>query len=122
MVGFRYYNNNPYGDKETDCVNRAIANVSGCTYQQIQDKLFYVGKLLECEYKCLCCYSFLVQDVLGYEPIKCRGLTLAEFAEEHPCGLYLVRSEGHISVLDNYVVEDIFDCRDMILTNAWRIE
>jgi hypothetical protein len=122
MVGYKFTNYNPYGDtEENDCVNRAIANVSGLGYNEIKDKLFYVGKLLDCESKCVCCYGFLLNNVFGYEPIKCRGLTLYEFAEEHPYGLYLCRSEGHISVLDNYVVEDIFDCRDMILTNAWRI-
>ena len=62
MVGFRYYNNNPYGEKENDCVTRAIANVSGLDYNEVKDKLFYVGKLFDYEPKCVYCYSFIIRQ------------------------------------------------------------
>ena len=121
MVDFEYENLNPYGEKENDCIIRAIANATGLPYFDVEDKLFYVGKLLECDRRYLCCYSFLIDNVFGFEPVECYGLTLYEFADLHPKGVYLVRSNGHISVLDNYCVKDIWDCRDMVLTNAWRI-
>lgn len=121
MVGFKYENLNPYGEKENDCIIRAIANATGLPYFDIERKLFYVGELLECDRRYLCCYSFLIDKVFEFEPVECYGMTLSEFADLHPYGEYLVRSDGHISVLKDYVIHDIFNCRDMILTNAWRI-
>ena len=122
MADFRYVNLTPDGSHTDNCVNRAIANGSGLTYEEVEYKLELIGELLDCDYRCVCCYEFLLTHYFGFEPIRCRGLTLDEFAEEHPYGLYLVRSEGHISVLDDYEVQDIWDCRDMVLTNAWRIK
>lgn len=121
MVGFKYENLNPYGEKENDCIIRAIANATGLDYYDVEKKLFYVGELLECDRRYLCCYSFLIDKVFEFKPVKCYGMTLAEFADLHPNGTYLVRGNGHISVLDNYVIKDIWNCKDMVLTNAWRI-
>lgn len=121
MADFKYHNENPKNARINDCVVRAISYASDLPYETIEEKLFYTGELLDCDSLCVCCYSFLLTDVLGYKPIECDGLTLNEFADLHPYGLYLVRSNGHISVLDNNTVEDTWDCRDMILTNAWRI-
>lgn len=121
MVGFEFYNMNPEGDFTGDCVTRAISYASGYPYYKIQDKLYYVGRLLECDELCVDCYDFLLTKYFGYEPIQCDDVSLFEFAEHHKDGLYLVRSNGHISVLDNYCVIDTWDCRDMILTNAWKI-
>lgn len=121
MVGFRYWNAQPDGLVQNDCVCRAISYASGIPYYTIEEKLYYIGKLLECDPLCVDCYAFLLTEYFGFNPIDCRGETLYEFAEENPHGLFLVRSNGHISVLDNYCVVDIWDCRDMELTNAWRI-
>lgn len=121
MVDFRYWNAQPDGIVQNDCVCRAISYASGLDYYKIEEKLYHIGKLLECDPLCVDCYDILLTDYFGYEPIDCEGLTLYEFAEQHPFGLYLVRSDGHISVLDDYCIIDIWDCRDMVLTNAWRI-
>lgn len=121
MVGFEFYNLNPDGELIGDCVCRAIAYATDYPYEIIQEKLYYVGKLLECDPLNVCCYDFLLTKYFGYIPITCNNIPLTEFAEHHKNGLYLVRSEGHISVLDNYCVVDIWDCRDMELTNAWKI-
>lgn len=122
MVHFRYWNEQPDGLIQNDCVARAIAYASGLDYNKVAEKLYLTGELLECDALCVDCYSFLLDNYFEFTPIKCDGESLYEFAEKHPTGLYLVRSNGHISVLDNYCVVDIWDCRDMLLTNAWRIK
>lgn len=121
MVDFEYYNIQPEGIIQNDCVCRAISYATGLPYYKIEEKLYYAGKFLECDALCVDCYEILLTDYFGFKPIDCEGETLYEFAEEHPQGMYLVRSDGHISVLDDYCVIDIWDCRDMILTNAWKI-
>lgn len=121
MVGFEYWNENPNGEHKGDCVTRAIAYASGLPYEVVSEKLYHTGELLECDALCVDCYAFLLENYFEFTPIRCKGDTLYEFAEKHPTGLYLVRSNGHISVLDNYCVIDIWDCRDMVLTKAWKI-
>lgn len=121
MVGFKYWNENPDGAIKGDCVCRAIAYASGLSYYDIQEKLYYIGKLLKCDALRVDCYDFLLSKFFDYEPIYCYNERLTDFAEKHAHGLYLVRSRGHISVLDNYCIIDTWDCRNMILTNAWKI-
>lgn len=121
MVDFKYWNAQPDGRVQNDCVARAISYASGLPYNEVVDKLFLTGELLDCDALCVDCYSLLLDKYFKFTPIRCSGETLYEFADKHATGLYLVRSNGHISVLDNYCVVDIWDCRDMVLTNAWRI-
>ncbi len=118
---FRYLNLNPLSLTEEDCVTRAIALASGYGYAEIQDKLYYMSKLLECDRLCVCCYQHLLTDVFKYPKIECRGLTVREFAEEYPEGTYLIRMNGHLSVLSNGLIYDIWDCSDEVLTDAWYV-
>ncbi|MBQ7798053.1 MAG: hypothetical protein IJ371_02915 [Clostridia bacterium] len=53
--------------------------------------------------------------------VYCDGLTVSDFADLHPNGVYLVRMNGHISTISNGICYDIFDCRDMWLTDAWLV-
>lgn len=122
MARYIYYNQNPDGNKENDCVTRAISLASGIKYTEVRKKLFYTSRLLNCEKLCVCCYEHLLEDVLKYEPIQCDGLTVEEFADLYPQGTYLVRMNGHISTIINNTIYDIFDCRDVEITNAWKVE
>lgn len=121
MTDFVYWNENPQNDIKGDCVCRAITFASGLPYEKIQEKLYFTGKLLECDPLCVTCYDFLLTKYFKYTPIFCENEPLEDFASKHPIGLYLVRSRGHISVLEDNKVYDTWDCRDMVLTKAWRI-
>ena len=121
MTNFVYWNENPDGEHTGDCVIRAITYATGYPYQKVEEKLYYCGKLLECDPFCVECYSFLLTKYFEFEPILGVNEPLWAFADKHTSGLYLVRSRGHISVLNEGDVYDIWDCRDMILTNAWKI-
>lgn len=122
MARFRYYNRN--GDPtlhRNDCVTRAISLASGMSYEDTRRKLYHTAKLLDCNRICMSCYKFLIEDVLCAKPLDCDGLTVEEFADIHPKGIYLVRMNGHISTIIDNTIYDIFDCRDYQLTNAWRV-
>ena len=121
MTNFVFWNENPDGKIEGDCVTRAITFATGYPYEKVQEKLYYTGKLLECDALCVDCYDFLLTKYFEFVPILCQNQALYDFGEQHPYGLYLVRSNGHISVLDNNCVYDTWDCRDMKLTHAWKI-
>lgn len=122
MAAFRYWNENPQGERHNDCVTRAITLASGLPYGEVRRKLFHTAKLLKCDSKlCPTCYSFLIQEVLGGVPKDCNQMTVEEFSDLHPRGIYLVRMDGHLSAIIENCVFDTFDCRGHLLTNAWQI-
>ena len=121
MARFRYWNQNPDLLHKNDCVTRAISFASGIPYAEVRKKLRCVAILFDCERICMSCYKHLIENVLYYKPFNCDGMTVEEFADMHPVGVYLVRMEQHISVIVDNTIYDIFDCRNHILTNAWAV-
>lgn len=122
MANFIYLNVNPDNTHSSDCVTRAISLASGLSYPEIRRKLFHSSKLLNCEKLCSTCYSFLIEHVLKCRPIKCDNMTVREFADLHPYGIYLVRMAGHISTIINGDCYDIWNCLDQKLTNSWKVK
>ena len=124
MVTFRYLNLNSQGLREEDCVCRAISYASGLPYDDVKEKLWLTSKLLNCPDTCVACYRHLIEDVFGFEPMEIEeGLYPAEFAELYPHGIYLIRMEGHIAIIDYSEIVDIFDSRYYgFITDAWRVD
>ena len=122
MAQFRYWNVNPQGEHRNDCVTRAIKLVSGLPYSTIRKKLFHTKELLECDSPyCPTCYSFLVQEVLGGVPKNCEGMSVGEFADRHPIGIYLIRIKGHLTTLQDGVCYDLWNCLDRECDLAWQM-
>ena len=120
MARFVYYNNNPYGNKEEDCVTRAITLASGLDYFDISRKLHLTGELLSCEKLCVCCYDFLIEKVLLFPRVEIdRGMTVGEFAEQHSRGIYLLRMDQHITTLIDGKLYDLWDSSNKEITHAW---
>ena len=120
MSDFKYTNRNPMGIREEDCVTRAIQFATGESYFKIRKQLGLVADLLECQELCVCCYNFLIEKVYNFpkEDID-RDITAGEFAKQHPKGIYLIRMEGHLSVVSYGIINDTWDCSDLEVTNAW---
>lgn len=121
MAKFRYLNVNDDKVKRNDCVTRALTLASGLPYSSIRRKLRYTARLLDCSKLCVSCYSFFIEEVLLGKRTNCDGMTVEEFADLHPIGVFLVRMDGHISVIIDNTIMDIFDCRQHLLTNAWEV-
>lgn len=121
MAKFRYLNVNDDKVKRNDCVTRALTLASGLPYSSIRRKLRYTARLLDCSKLCVSCYSFFIEEVLLGKRTNCDGMTVEEFADLHPIGVFLVRMDGHISVIIDNTIMDIFDCRRHLLTNAWEV-
>ena len=122
MARFIYYNINPDGNRASDCVTRAISLGSGLDYSVVRRKLYHSSKLFDCEKLNVDCYAHLLQDVFKFPQVNTYGMTVGEFADNHPYGIYLVRMNGHISTIWEGDVIDIWDCRDSYITNAWKIK
>lgn len=81
-----------------------------------------MSKLYDCEKLCVCCYRHLLDDVFKYERIRSYDMTVQEFADTYPVGIFLVRMGGHISTIIDNNVYDIFDCRREVVTDAWQVK
>lgn len=122
MAQYVYYNRNPNGDKQNDCVTRAISLATDIEYPEIRKKLFHTARLLNCSKLCVMCYKFLIEDVLKGKRVNCDGMYPADFADLNPKGTYLLRMNGHIVCLIDNCIYDIFDSRYMdFLTDAWKV-
>lgn len=123
MAELVYYNRNPDGNRENDCVTRAISLACDIPYADVRKMLFHTAKLLNCEKLCVMCYKFLIEDVLKCKRVNCDGMMPADFADLNPRGIYLLRVSGHIICLINGCIYDIFDSRYMdFLTDAWEVK
>jgi hypothetical protein len=121
MSKFRYWNENPQGEKKSDCVTRAITLACNLPYPTVRRKLYHSAKLLDCSKLCCNCYANAIQNALGGMPVNCEGITVGEFADLHPIGIYLIRIEGHLTALIDNCIYDIWDCRDRLCSLAWKM-
>lgn len=122
MAKFVYYNRNPNGTSENDCVTRAISLATNERYSTIRRKLFHSARLLNCEKLNVCCYYFLIESVFKGVPVNCTGLTVAEVADAYPNARLLVRIEGHLTCVIRNVCYDIWNCLDKDADLAWRLD
>lgn len=121
MARFVYYNRNPEGETIEDCVCRAISLATALPYEEIDNLLWESADYLNCDRLHICCYTHLLDDYFGFEQVDCEGMTVEEFADMHPFGIYLARIEGHLSCIIAGDIYDIWDCRKEILTNVWKV-
>lgn len=119
---YQFFNKNPLGNLEEDCVCRAISGALNLNYYEIQNKLHLIGSLFECEFLCECCYKHLLDYVFGltrYEEFK--GMSIKEFAEIFNKGVYIIRVEGHLTFVENGVLKDIWDCSREKVDIVWKV-
>ena len=90
---------------------------------KIEEKLHLVAELFECEYLCVCCYKYLLDNVYDLKRIEeVKGMTVEEFANHFPIGVFIVRVEGHLTcVIDNNII-DIWNCKDEIVDLVWEVK
>ena len=117
---FVYYNLNPRGIKENDCVTRAITLASGLPYKEVADKLWLTADLYECDRLCKFCYSNFITNVLKYKEFNCDNMTIEEFGYKHLYGTYLIRINGHLTTIINNTLYDIWDCRHELCDTVWK--
>lgn len=122
MSRYQFLNLNPLGEREKDCVCRAISLALDEDYGIIQRKIQLVGELFECEFLCVCCYKFLLDEVYGLERIEeIEGMSIGEFLDLNPKGTYIIRVPGHLNCCIDGICYDIWDCRDEQISYVWKV-
>lgn len=116
---YKFYNANVHGNFVNDCVVRAISVAECKTWDETYDEL---SELAQDDGILLDDVNF-VEGYLDskYKRVPHYSKTVGEFAEEFPTGTYLVTMPGHITVVINGKVYDIFDCRDREMWCAWEV-
>lgn len=119
---FDYYNANPLNRREEDCVTRAISLALKINYYKIQQKLYLIAELFECEKLCVCCYKHLLDDVYKIPRVyNCKGMTIEKFLSLYSSGTYLIRTEGHLTCGIDGVLKDTWNCKNKIIDIVWAI-
>lgn len=122
MGKFIYWNQNPMDLTEPDCVCRAISLATGIDYYRVEEMLSMVGDYYCCEDLCVSCYSHLLSNIFGFPKVEeVDGLTIEQFCDEFPQGIFLVRVDGHLTTVLNSHIIDIWDCSQEIITDVWRV-
>lgn len=113
---FVQFNGNPCGRNTGDCVVRAISIVTGMPWEKV-----YAGLCVEGFAKCTWGNS---NDVwadyllhLGFTQHKVQGkskYTIADFAEEHKTGEYVVGTGNHaVAVVDGNIIDSWDSSREI---------
>lgn len=97
-------------------------NAVGEDYYTIQHRLHLVAELFDCEMLCVCCYKFLLDDVYKLDRLdEYSGMTINEAAKHLRKGTFLIRVDGHLTILRDGCIEDIWDCGEEIVRVIWCI-
>lgn len=116
---YKFHNANARGKFVNDCVVRAISVAEGKSWDETYDEL---SDIAQDEGNLLDDVNF-VEGYLDrrYKRVPHYSVTVGEFAEEYPDGIYLVTMPNHITVIVNGTVLDVFDCRYKIMWSAWKV-
>lgn len=117
---YEFYNRNPDGAFEEDCVCRAISMATGLKYRAVNNLLTLSADYNDCDRLCVCCYRHLLDDVLELNGYDCDfKRTVYEVAKRHKDQKLIIRVEGHLTCSMYGTIVDIWDCSDELVDRFW---
>lgn len=119
MKDYTFYNANPLGKIESDCVTRAIKEATGLDYYDVVHKLDLIAELFECDELCVCCYNHLLENVFDFKKYNANGRTVKELAKKFKDDILLIRIQGHLTIAKYGTVYDIWDCTNEVADVFW---
>lgn len=121
---YQYFNPNLVTDRAGDCSVRAIAKALGISWEEAYMKLtangFLMGDIMSSD---LVWGSVLRQNGFSREiiPNSCpECYTVADFCEDHPSGIYVVKSDGHVATVIDGILYDSWDSSLNIPIYVWK--
>ncbi len=125
-MSFEKYNNHPKGLTTNDCVVRAISKGLSKGYLETRRELNKVKRDLGFDsykqskfiYKYLSAYERIIIRAEKGKP-RVKGY---DFIELYPKGTYIVSIAGHLSVVEDGVLYDLWDCRHKSVYTAWKVK
>ena len=123
---FIEYNPNPVGAKTRDCAIRAVARALEISWEDafalIASNAYQMGNMMDMDYVW---GSVLRQQ--GFQryavPNTCPDCyTLRDFAIDHPEGVYVVGTGGHVATIVDGDLYDAWDSSDEVAVYYWHKE
>ena len=133
-------NKNPKGRMAEDCVFRAIAGATECTWEEVYAGLCEIGLELhsmpnfplvfrtylnhigaQSVYKRDVDWRRMYNDPAYKKQWEAEGISVSEFAREHRSGNYVVRIEWHVTCIRNGIIYDYVPCEQGIVMEAWKV-
>lgn len=120
---YKFYNANPRGRRVNDCTVRAISLATGKSWDQAYRELSEFAQYL----------AIMPDDVIyidayldgHFEKIyMCkdnRKLTVGDFVDSHPTGIFLITMNGHITCAIDGVIYDTFDPSERFIWGVYRV-
>lgn len=115
---FIYYNNNPNGIEEEDCVCRAISLALNKDYAYIDYLLESNAILNHCNKLNKLCYCNILENKFGLKSKNGNGLTVNQISKLHNKSL-IIRIDGHLTCSKNGNIYDIWNCCNEIVDTYW---
>ena len=122
MADYIYHNVSPNQQERNDCVVRAISLALDLDYFDVEDLLIEIGDYYDCEELCVCCYKYLLENIIGLKAYEGKGRRVDEIVQENPDCVLIIRIEGHLTCAIRGAIYDIFDPSDMIVDRYWIVE
>lgn len=120
---YRYFNANPIGAEVEDCVTRAICTATNLKYDAVTNLLDISAEQYKCEKLCVCCYHYLLENILCYTPHYCnRGEIVANIAKHYNDKKVIIRIDGHLTCSLYGIIYDIWDCTQKQADIFWIVE
>lgn len=120
---YRHYNPHPYGRNVGDCTVRAIAKATGRDWGETYLALCVQG-YIDCDMPSANSVWGNYLRGLGYRrhiiPDTCPNCyTVADFAREHPVGVYIVALSGHVVCVEDGMIWDSWDSSGGVPLYYW---
>ena len=116
---WKFYNANPQKNNVQDCVVRSISKAEGKTWDETYEEL---SKIAQMEGILLDDVDFVENYLDKRYRRQCHHSKLVgEFMEEHPKGTFLITMPNHITVIQDGILYDTFDCRQRRMWCAWNV-
>ena len=120
---YRFYNPNPVRGGDGDCAVRAVAKALGMTWEKAYAELSFNGFLMGDVMSSDTVWGALLREH-GYRrdvvPNTCPDCyTVGEFVEDHPYGVFVIKSPNHVATAVDGVLYDSWDSSGQTVIYFW---
>ena len=106
-----------------DCVCRAISTATGLNYDATEELLKMSSEAYDCEKLCVCCYHYLLEDILKYPRFEYDfEITVEEASRIYQNNRILIRVNEHLTCSIYGVILDIWDCSNELVDCVWVVK
>ena len=123
MKRYKYYNKNPNSLHIKDCVCRAISTATTLKYEAVDNLLEMTSYEYNCDKLCVCCYNYLLEDILCYRREDFNfSCTVEDVVTNYPRNCIIIRVKEHLTCGMYGTVLDIWDCSDELVDCIWIVK